>query len=162
MAQRALAHVEGRGVGDDEDRAAGGDQVLHGIAGVERALPELFVVPGVLADGDGEALVAGGEQVLVVGGDEVAVLVEDVVGGQQGLGLAEDDFAAAEDGGGVGGALAGGLVRASDVAGEDGDGEVGGFGGELLDGLLGAQEEAGLFDQVARRVAGDGEFRERR
>ena len=124
--------------------------VLDGIAGVERALPELLVVPGVLADGDGEALVAGGEQVLMIGGDEVAVFVEDVVGGEEGFGLAEDDFATPDDGGGIGGAFAGGLVGASDVAGEDGDGEAGGFGGELLDSLLGAEEEAGLFDQVAR------------
>ncbi len=94
----------------------------------------------------------------MLGGDEIAVLVEDVVSGEEGFGLAEDDLAAAQHGDGIGSAFSGVPVGAADVAGHDGNGEVRGVGGELLDSMLGVREEAGLFDQVAGRVAGDGEF----
>jgi hypothetical protein len=43
--------------------------------------------------------------------------------------LAEQDFAGAYDGGGVGGELAGGIMRPADVAGDEGEGQVArGFG----------------------------------
>ena len=51
-------------------------------------------------------------------------------------------------------------MRAADVAADDGDRERGGFGGESRELLFGAFEERWLLDQVARRVAGDGEFGE--
>jgi hypothetical protein len=49
------------------------------------ATPEVAIVPDVLADRHAEALVAQRQNLRPSGGLKVAVLVEHVVGGQQGL-----------------------------------------------------------------------------
>ena len=77
------------------------------IDGVEAARPEVLVVPGVFADGDGEAHAVEFDDLLRTGGQEVALLVEDVVEGQQALVLLEEHVAAVEQDGGVDGGLAG-------------------------------------------------------
>ncbi len=150
----------GRGVDADEDGGAGLGEVLDRILAVEAALPELLVVPGVLADGEGDLVAAEIEECLALGGQEVAGLVEDVVSGQQHLRLREEDAAALDDGGAVGGAFAGGGPRAAGVSADDGGRERGGFGGEPRELLFGPFEKSWFFDEVARRVAVDGELGE--
>ena len=75
--------------------AAGVGQLLDRIALIEAALPELLVVPGVLADGERD--VRGrrcSAELRRIAGHEIARFVEDVVGGQQHLCLPEQDLAA--------------------------------------------------------------------
>ena len=103
-------------------------QFLDGVAAIERALPKLLVVPGVLADGERDFAAIQKENRLGLGGDEVARLVEHIVGGQQHLGLPEQDIAARQHGGAIGGALTGGGLRGADVSGDHGDRERGGLG----------------------------------
>ena len=78
---------------------------------------------------------------------KVPRFVEDVVGRQQDFGLPHHDLAAANHGRGVGGLFASRFVRASDVAGDDGDRKVLRRLRQLLDGRFGALDEVGLFDQ---------------
>ena len=53
-AQFALAQVKRRRRDVQQDLSARSDQVFHGIDPVQRAVPEMFVVPGILANGQGE------------------------------------------------------------------------------------------------------------
>ncbi len=76
-------------------------QLFHGIDRVEPARPEVLVVPGVLADGDGQANAVEFDHFLRAGGRKVALLVEDVVKGQQALVLLEQQTAAVEEDGGI-------------------------------------------------------------
>ena len=159
-AQFALAKVEGRGVDADEQAAALLHEFVDGVARVEAVGPEEFVVPGILTDGEGQVFGAERPCGLGMTGDEVAAIVKDVVSGEQEFGLAQQNAAALEDGGGVGGAFAGGFLGAADVAGDDGEGEIPGFVGKLLEGAFGLLGEAAFFDEVARGVAGEGELGE--
>ena len=65
--------------------APGANQLLDRIVVVAAPLPEVAVVPDVLADADAEPPAADVEDLRAVERLEVAVLVEDVVGGQQRL-----------------------------------------------------------------------------
>ncbi len=87
------------------------------------------------------------------GGLEVAVLVEDVVGGEEGFVDLLDGLAVGEDGGGIaeGGA---GAVVAVDETGDQGDGTDGCV--EAVEDFEVEGDEAGLEDEVLWRVAGDG------
>ena len=82
---------------------------------------------------------------LRIGRHEVARFVENVVGGQQDLGLPHHDFAAADHRRRIGGLLAGRLVRAPDIAGDDGERQVLRRVRELLDRRFGALDEAAAF-----------------
>src|SRR6266404_1312125 len=81
-----LADRVGRG-GDVEDRLRPlRDQLLDRIAQIARLLPELLVVPEVLADGDAEPRSGDLDQrTRLRGGIEVTRFVKNVVGWQQGL-----------------------------------------------------------------------------
>ena len=159
-AQRPLTLVVGRSVDGDDDAGAGVREFIHRVPPVQRPFPELLVVPGVLADGEGNGQAADFDHRLLFGGTEVARLVEDVVGRQQHLVLAEDDAPAFEHGGGVGGGLAGLGVAAPHEAADNRERQVRGVARELVEGFLGASEEAGFLDEVARGVAVQDEFRE--
>ena len=65
--------------------APGAHQLLDRIVVVAAALPEVAIVPDVLADADAEPAPAELEDLRAVKRLEVAVLVEDVVGRQQRL-----------------------------------------------------------------------------
>jgi hypothetical protein len=60
----------------------------------------------------------------------------------------------------IGGVFSGDRGRVADVSRDDANGQGNRPVGEFLDGFLGAAHEAGLLDQIAGRIAGDGEFRE--
>ena len=78
----------------DDRLGAGADQLLDRIVVVAAALPEVAIVPDVLADADAEPRAAEVEHLRAVERLEVAVLVEDVVGRQQRLAEALLDAAA--------------------------------------------------------------------
>ncbi len=59
LAQLALAEVEGRGVDADDHLRALPHQLVDGVAAIEPVLPELLVVPGVFADGEGDVVAVG-------------------------------------------------------------------------------------------------------
>ena len=117
----------------------------------------MFVVPGILTDGQRHLLAAKAEQLLALGGSEVAHLVEDVVGGQQHLRLDELDAPVAQQGRGVHHRLAGVRLGRSHHAADHGDALR--LRGNLLDGVAVARDERRPLDQIARRIAADGEFR---
>ncbi len=173
-AQVALAGPKRRG-GDVEDEARVArngigqgrplaHEVVDGVDGVEEARPESLVVPGVLADGDGERAVVVQGEGLALGGLEVTLLVEDVVEGQQHLLLGEGDLTVGEQRGDVARAFAGRLAsgrRGDGQSGADQQGRVEGCGvGERGQRLLRARKEGGFFEEVRGRIAADGELRE--
>ena len=163
-ADLALVAPVGRG-GDVDDKRAGAfaslaHEFVDGIDGVEARGPEGLVVPGVFADGEGDAFAAEAEWLLAFGGREVALLVEDIVEGQEHLRLGELDLAVAQERGGISDALAASVLCGSDEAGDDGDGQRGGCGGDFLHGFSGAGDEGGFFEEIGGRIAADGEFGE--
>ena len=99
-------------------------ELFHGIDGVEAARPEVLVVPGVLADGDGEANAFEFDHLLRAGWREVALLIEDVVKGQEPLVLFEEQLAAVDEDGGVEGRLAVFAAGGQGHARQDGSGQV--------------------------------------
>ncbi len=163
-ADLALVTPVGRG-GDVEDERAGSfpgftHKFVDGIDGIEALRPEGLVVPGVFANGEGDAFAIKAEGLLAFGWREIALFVEDVVEGQEHLRLGELDLALAHEGGGVFHSLAASLFCWRDEAGDDGDGQRGGCIGDFLHGLAGALDEGAFFKQVGGGVAADGKFRE--
>src|SRR5690242_664739 len=89
--QGPLSHVVRRSVDADQYLAARRDQLLDGIAAIELPLPELFVVPGVLADRERNLRAIERVDLLAFGRHEVTRFIEDIVRRQQHLGLPEPD-----------------------------------------------------------------------
>ena len=156
-AQFALAQPKRRRGNVEHEVSAGADQFFDRIDAIQPPVPEALVVPGILTDGQSHLLAAKAEQLLALGGSEVAHLVEDVIGGQQHLRLDELDAPFAQQGGGVHRFFArvrfGRGYRAAD------HGNALRFCGDPLDGRATARHKRGPLDQIARRVAADGEFR---
>ena len=101
LAQAVLADRERRGRQVDDRVGAGADQLLDRIVVIAAALPEVAIVPDVFADADAEAAAAEVEHLRAVKRLEVAVLVEDVVGGQERLAEALVDAPVAKQRGAV-------------------------------------------------------------
>ena len=99
-------------------------------------------------------LTADAEEALRRRGREVAHFVEDIVGGQQALGLDEIDASVAQQRGGVHDAS----CPVSEAAGEGKPAMMamsGNLGSELLQHLAGAGDEGRDLDEIARRVSAD-------
>ena len=168
-ADGSLALPEGGGGNVEDDASAcvcfgpGLHQAFDGVDSVAAAGPETFVVPGVFADGDGEGLVADGDEVLGGGGFEVALLVEDVIEGEQSFLLKEALLAGFKQGGYVADGLAF-SVRGDGKGGayEQGGAASGGGGpaADLGECGFGLGEEGGFLEQVGRPVAADSELGE--
>ncbi len=136
-------------------------ELFDGVGGVETARPEALVVPGVLADGDGEGLAVERGHVLGGGGLEVALLVEDVVEGQQHLCWVKRASPSTSRTATLRTCLPVVEPVALDGAAEDGGvARDRGPGGDVVEGLLGAGEEGLLFEEVGGRVAAEGELGE--
>ena len=146
------------GVDGDDELGAFVGEFLNGIALITAALPKLLVIPAVFADGNGDFFAAQMAEFLGGAGQKIAGFVENVVIGQEHFDLLEDDFAMVDDGGGVLGADGGAFGRVGDVAEDEGGFEVGALAGDGFKGGGGAVEEGLLLDQIARGVAGEGEF----
>ncbi len=158
-AEVELARVEGRGRGHDEEVGARVEEVLHRVDGIAEAGDRRLLPPDVLADRDADAAAAELEYPPLAGGLEVARLVEDVVGGEEGLGLGEDEGPARDHGDRADEGPA--LPRAVpvDVAHRDRD-----LGRELaLEAAQGGEaalDEGVLVEEVHRRIAAEGELGE--
>ena len=72
-------------------------QFFHRVDGIEAARPEVLVVPCVFTDGDGQPHAIKLDGLLLAGGGEVALLVEDVVKGQEALMLLQQKVPAVEE-----------------------------------------------------------------
>ena len=92
--ERRCRHVQ-----DHAD--AGGRELIDRIVMVAAPLPEVAIVPDVLADADPDPRAGDVEELRAVVRLEVAVLVEDVVGGQQGFPESLIDAAVAQQHGAV-------------------------------------------------------------
>ncbi len=88
-AQFPLARVVGRAVDDHQQLRALGNQLFHRILAVQGPLPKLFVVPGVLTDGQRHRHTLDDAHLLRFGGGKISGFVEHIVGRQQHLGLPE-------------------------------------------------------------------------
>ncbi len=99
----ALGVPEGRRRKVDMNGGMLGHDLFHGIDGVELAGPEGLVVPGVFADGDGQAHALEFDHLLGARRRKIALFVEHVVEGQQALVLFEEKLPAIEEHGGIDG-----------------------------------------------------------
>ena len=151
----ALGVPEGRRGEVDVDGRILAHQLFQRIEGVETARPEVLVVPGIFADGDGEAQTVEFDDLLAAGGQEVALLIEDVVEGQQPLVLFKQDHALVEQDCGVHGRLAGVGRGGQRHACDNGGGKIARGGGEFIDGLAAASEEARFLKEVGGGIAAD-------
>jgi hypothetical protein len=133
-------------------------QLFHGIDGIEAALPEVLVVPGILTDGDGEAHTVEFDHPLRFGRQEVALLVKDVVEGQKPLVLFDGQLALVEEDGGVEGWLPAISAGRQRHAGQNGRGKIARGRGEFVDGRAATGQEAGLLEEIGGRVTADGKL----
>ncbi len=129
-----------------------------GIGAVKAAGFDERIFPDVLADRHADAQAVVLDDTRGAGGFEVAVLVENVVGGQERFAGDGGDFAIVAEGGGVEkAATLGGGIR-FDKADERGHGAD--LHRDFVDRILVVGHETAFEKEVARRVAGDGEFGE--
>ena len=122
------------------------------------ALPEILVVPNVLADTDSETGSVPFQNLRPAGWFEVTVFVEDVVGGQKGFVEGAADLAFFEQHGAIEKRPAH-LIR---IRGSDAN-EKRGSGGELGCNFMQCQaasaDEAVVHQKIARQVSHEREFR---
>ena len=149
-------------------------ELFHGINGVEPPWPERFVVPGVFADGDGQANAVQLNHLLGLGWQEIALLIENVIEGQEPLVLFEKQLAPVEQYSGVEGGPP--PHRRRPVAGETGfsviaprrqrnacqhgRGQLARSEGQFVYSGTAAGKEALLLKKVGGRIAADGELGE--
>jgi hypothetical protein len=118
--------------------------------------PEIGVVPDILADGEGDFSAEDFDGRDFFRRFEIAVLVEDVVSGQETFRDALNDFAAMQNGRGVAQRAAGARLVAIDIADDEGD--VADRRGELRQGVETALDKVFAQEKVAGRIAAEGEF----
>ena len=80
-----FAVPEGRRGDVEQEGRALAHQVFDGVGRIQTVGPEILVVPGVFADGDGQPFAFKIDYALARCRGEVALLVEDVVKGQEHL-----------------------------------------------------------------------------
>jgi len=81
----AFPQVERRSGDVQQNLPSRPDEIFDRVDAIQPAVPEVLVVPGVFADGEGAGSAIETEQFLLVGGCKVPLLVEYVIGGQQSL-----------------------------------------------------------------------------
>src|SRR3954452_24095952 len=129
-------------------------QSFDGIHGVALAGPESLVVPSVLADGNREWLSIDAGERLRGSGLKVALLIKDVIEGQEHLLLNEGYLSTREQYCHIANWLANGRFVGQNGANEQSrTARRSGPGGHLVDGLACAIDESSLFEKVGGRVA---------
>ena len=134
-------------------------QFFNGIDGVQPPRPEVLVVPGVFADSDGEPFTFKFKDVLAFGRSEIALLIEDVVKGQQHLLLPKDDASSVDQNGEVDGWFSGAVGRPQRDPGEDSNRKLCSELLEICDGSLTAGEKGSFVQEVSGGITGDGKLR---
>ena len=153
-----LAHGVGRGGDVDDHLRSSRDQLLDGVAQVPRLLPELLVVPEVLADGDAQPRSRHLDQrSRLRRGIEVATFVEDVVRRQQALPDDGGDATALDESDGVVQAGAGAPV-ALGKSNQRRNAIEHGIGRQLLQHGPATIDELTQLEEVFRRVAAEREL----
>ena len=112
------------------------------IAQIQALLPELFVVPGILADRDGRLAAPHWMQGLLCRRNEPARLVEDVIGRQQHLVLPERLRPAFDHRRAICGSLACVACRAADVSANHDCIQTGGFRSQAVRALPACARES--------------------
>ena len=133
-------------------------ELFDGIDGVEATRPEVLVVPGVLADGDGEPSSVELDDLLRSGRRKVALLIENVIERQQPLVLFKKQVAAVDEYGGVKCWFAVFAPGGQSYASQNGCRQVARGGSKLVDRRPAARQKAGLLEQICRRIAADGKL----
>ena len=150
----------GRGQIDDGLRTRA-DQFFDRVVMVPATLPEVAVVPDVFADADPEAMTSQLENLRAVERFEVPILVEDVVGREQGLAEALHDPSVAEEGRGVEQRSAFlGLIGLGEA--DERRGAAFQLRAKRLQSIPASRDKAGAEEQVARQVAYQRELRRHR
>src|SRR4051812_21861138 len=132
-------------------------EFIDRIYGVQAAMPEVLVVPGVFTNSEREFLSSKRKQLLRLGRIEITHFVKNIVCGQQHFGLHKLHCALPQYGGGIHHRLAGFYFGQRNEAADDGD-LRNGLRNLIHDPLV-ALYKGGFFQQVTRRIAADSEFR---
>ena len=131
-------------------------QIFHRVDIVQAARPEVLVVPGVLADGDGQPHSVQFDHLLRTRGRKVTLLVEDVVERQQPLVLLQQQTPSVQQNGGIDGWLF--TLRWQCHSCQHGGGQSGGRSGQLIDRRAATGQKAGLLQKIGGRVAANNQF----
>jgi hypothetical protein len=128
------------------------DQLLDRIVVIAAPFPVIAIVPDVLADADAEPPAADVEHLRAVKRLEVAILVEDVVGGEQRLAEARIDAAAAQQRGAVEQRPPFvGRVRFRKA--DEHRRKAGGLAREIAEHVPAAADKVAVEQQIARQIA---------
>ena len=157
-AHGALAVPEGRRREVDVEARLLAHQLFNRIDGVEAARPEVLVVPCILADGNGQPQAVQLDHFLRLRRGKVALLVKDVVEGQEALVLFEKNAAAIQQNGGVDGWLSAFILGSQGYTRQHGGRQIASGLGQLIDGRAAASQETGLFQEVGGRVTAEGQL----
>jgi hypothetical protein len=151
-----LAEVPGRGGDIEDDAGTLAGEVQRGIARVTALPPEILVIPHVFADGEADLDAVELDRRVPGGRLEITVLIKHIVSGQQRFGARGDNAPVLEQGDGVGHLAAGAAFIAPHETNQQTRLSRG--GGQLLQRLQVARHKRRALQEIARRVASDGQF----
>src|ERR1700685_3140613 len=132
------------------------NQSLDRIEGVKTFVPEMLIVPGIFAEGECHLLPAKRKQQLAFSRREVPHLIENVVGGQEHLGLQESHSAIFKQRSGIYHRLAAFRLGWGHEAANHRD--AASFGRNVVDSFAVVLNKRGALYQVAGRITADREF----
>ena len=156
VAQLVFAEMPRRGGNVDDYFCTGGDQIFRRILAITPFVPETFVVPNIFADGQADCCSVELNGKIFLRRFKIARFIKDIVSRQQSFLARRQNFSILQECHGVGDGVAGPNFVASDVADRQA-----GFSSSLRESLQHRQiacHKIFAQQQVARRVAGDGQF----
>ena len=130
-------------------------QLFHRIHRVEPPRPEVLVVPGILADGNGQPDAVQFHHLLRPRRRKVALLIENVVKRQQTLVLFEKKPAAIQQNGGIHRRLAAFATGRQRHPRQNRGRKLARSSGQLIDGCPAASQKARFLKKVGRGIATD-------
>ncbi len=161
VAQFSLTAVVRGGRDVENERTAAAHQLLHRVDGIQAAGPEQLIVPGIFADGEGEALVRQGVELLTLSGSKIALLVENIVERQKPFGLDELHPAVAQQRSRIHHLFTRSGRSGGDVTADDCQRPAGGRGGgNLSNGLPGSCHKRRFVQKIGGRIAANRQLRE--
>ena len=155
-AEPIFAEVPGRSGDVEKNLRASLDELTRGVAQVAALVPKRFVVPDILADRQADFASVEIDGGVFLSRLKIAVLVEDIVGREQHLRAGREDFPMLQKRHGIGRLASGLAFVAAHVADEQA--RLAGRRGEAFEHGEIVRDEPAFVQQIARRIAGDGEF----